>query len=151
MNKAYVTTEFAETWCQERGYDHWLSLDISDQKAMVLRASEMIDQRFEFIGQPLQMTQDRAWPRKNAFAKDGMPISGIPKAIDDVVMIVAVALIDSDESGENLLGYGRRIKQQKAGGVEVQFNTQANEIDIRLLQLLKPYLKTRSTRSIQRG
>lgn len=151
MAKAYLTNAAAAQWCRLRGHNIWSDLSARDADALLLRASEWIDQHFVFRGRPEDAFQDRAWPRIDAYHNDGHAFTGMPKEVIEAVMTLALAMIDGDDHAETLLGIGRRINQQKAGGIEIRYERQSSQPSSRVMRLLEPLTVSRQSRPLQRG
>lgn len=151
MAKAYLSRDAAAEWCEQRGQTAWLDLLEGEDEALLLRASEWIDQHVDFRGRPEDASQDRAWPRIDAYHDHGHAFLGIPKEVIEAVMSLALAMIDGDDHAETLLGLGRRINQQKAGGVEIRYEAQSSQHLTRVMRLLEPLTQPRQSRPLQRG
>lgn len=140
MPKAYATTAEADQWFNERHLTHWGQYSKTLRKAVLLRASEWIDNGFTFVGQPETPGQDRAWPRMNAFLDNGFAIAGVPDAVIEAVYILAEALLEDEQSAEETLGLGPRVLGQKVAGVEIRYDHDGSD-ETRIQRLLAPYLK----------
>ena len=151
MTSAYLLVREASNWCRDRGYDDWGELDSLEMGQLILRASEWIDQHFKFRGHPESPDQVRAWPRIDAYADDGHAFTGIPDQVIEAVMTLALAMMEGEDKAEEAIGFGRRIKQQKAGGIEVQYQDGQGNRQTRIMQLLAPLVVSRQKPFVYRG
>ena len=149
MTATYITQKAADEWAKAREISEWSDIETSTKNAYLLRAAEWIDRYYRFKGRRENTSQIRAWPRYDAF-NDGEAITGIPQAVKDASMILAIALIDGEEAAEKILGLGSKIKQQKAAGIEVQYDLgtyQPSHIDL----VLAPITQSKHVKQLRRG
>lgn len=146
----YASLAEANRWFEARRIESWTQYDEAGRTAALLRASEWIDRYFAFIGQPLDPSQIRAWPRVNASLPDGRAITGIPDAVLEAVYILAQAMLDDDETALAALGLGPQISQQKAGGVEIRY-AKAGKNSSRIERMLAPLVMPTHDRLIRRS
>ncbi len=149
MTATYITEEAADQWATAREISQWSEIEESTKTAYLLRAAEWIDRYYRFKGHPEDAAQIRAWPRHDAF-NDGIAITGIPQAVKDASMIIAIAFIDGEDAAEKAIGLGSKIKQQKAGGIEVQYDVgayQPSHIDL----VLAPITQSKHVKQLRRG
>ncbi len=149
MTATYITEAAADEWATAREITQWSEIETTTKSAYLLRAAEWIDRYYRFKGRPESTTQIRAWPRYDAF-NDGAAITGIPQVVKDASMIIAIAFIDGEEAAEKTLGLGSKVKQQKAGGIEVQYDVgayQPSHID----RMLAPVIEPKHLKQLRRG
>lgn len=77
---AYITIEFLRDFHGSRGRDLTANLDVDLQTAIV-RATDYLDQRFNFVGRRYSEDQTTSWPRLNARHFDGWYVCDIPDAV----------------------------------------------------------------------
>ena len=143
---AYIDPAAANAWCAARGISEFAEIDSDLQDKLLLRASEWIDASFRFRGSKQTTDQTRAWPRR-----DVAGVTGIPPAVIQVTIELAIVLADDAEAAEQALGIRPAIVQQKAGGVEVRFADGASEGQSRFYRLLQPYLYSPRQMRVERG
>lgn len=147
----YIDAAAANAWCAARGITSFAEIDALQQDKLLLRASEWIDARFRFRGTKQTATQVRAWPRAQVLDEAGEAITGIPQAVIQVTIELAILLAEDEEAAEQALGISPAIVQQKAGGVEVRFADGKGETHGRLYHLLQPYLYNPRQMRVERG
>ena len=147
----YIDAVAANAWCVARGITSFAEIDAGDQDKLLLRASEWIDARFRFRGTKQDTNQGRAWPRRHVVDEAGETITGIPQAVIQVTIELAILLAEDEEAAEQALGISPAIVQQKAGGVEVRFADRQGETHTRLYRLLQPYLYNPRQMRVERG
>jgi len=151
MTKAYASLAMADAWFLERAISAWQEAETEARKAALLRASEWIDNMFVFAGRPEDFTQPRAFPRINLFLPDGRAVEGVPEAVLEAVYTLALALLEDDEAGEAALGIGQRLQHQKAGGIELRFETGSRPWLTRIERLLHPFRRQPHDHQLRRG
>lgn len=115
---AYVSDTFVVDYHAARGKA--LTAGVELQQAIV-RATDYIDQRFNFIGRPQSIDQETAWPRYDAINLHGYDVVGIPLAVKKAVAEYAAIAVEQelnptpsrDESGRSLLS-----KSESVGPIE---------------------------------
>jgi hypothetical protein len=80
---AYVTVEFVNEYHKDRGNDAW-GVALGKQ-ALIIRASDHLDERFKYVGERLQVRQSTEWPRQNAYDIDDDYVEGIPQEVKEAV------------------------------------------------------------------
>jgi hypothetical protein len=148
---SYISIQDAIVWFRQRDDDSWPDLSPEAQAAYLLKASEWIDRYFTFRGRKQDHLQQRSWPRDDAYRDDGSALTGLPRELLDAVLMLAPIFAESDEAAEASLGIGRRIKQQKIGGVEVVFDKASGRELTRIQRLLMPLLIPRHQQSVRRS
>ena len=147
----YIDATAAHAWCAARGITGFAAIDADKQDKLLLRASEWIDARFRFRGTKQNANQVRAWPRAHVLDEAGEAITGIPQAVIQVTIELAILLAEDEEVAEQALAISPAIVQQKAGGVEVRFADGKGETHSRLCVLLQPYLHNPRQMRVERG
>ena len=151
MPTLYITPDEAEVWFQERGYDQWALLDEDSMEAALINACEWIDRLHHFRGMVEDLTQTRAWPRRDAFRDDGRAILGIPQEVKDAVLILAVSFAESDEEAEKMMGLTAAIQKEKVGSVEVQYSAARGQLRNKVTRILAPVLAPPMQGQVRRG
>lgn len=72
----------------DRGRASSLSATDEDKRKALEHASAFID-TLPFYGKKLHSQQELAWPRSGVFGKDGAPVAGVPREIEEATYIVA--------------------------------------------------------------
>jgi len=80
---AYVTVAEFRDHCATRGYDLTGRTD-ADCEVAIVRATDFLDARFEFVGRKTNRPQATAWPREMAYDVDGRQENGIPSIVKKV-------------------------------------------------------------------
>ncbi len=151
MPTLYVTPEEADDWCNQRGYLEWLELDIDTKNACLINASEWVDRLHHFRGLPEDNTQTCAWPRRDAFRDDGRAILGVPPEVKDAVQILAMNFAEGEQAAEELLGTTSRITSEKAGSIQVQYETLPPRNRSKITRILTPVLAPQMQGQLRRG
>ena len=78
---SYVTVSFADDYFSARGSDTWSALDDAAKERALVRATDFIDNMFEWNGRRLTESQPLRFPRKGIFDYEGAEVTGIPGAL----------------------------------------------------------------------
>ena len=80
---AYITVEEFKTYHTDRG-NAFSSFTDERIASAVIRATDYLDQRFNFVGKRLQgRNQSTEWPRYDAWDRDDYAINGIPPEVKE--------------------------------------------------------------------
>lgn len=79
---SYASIEFADEFHIDRNNVAWLQLSTMEKQAALIRASDYIDQRFDFIGYKQRREQGLDWPRYEAYDQNEFLLPDVP---DDVL------------------------------------------------------------------
>jgi hypothetical protein len=109
---AYIDLAFFKAYHADRGTDVTTYADPQIQFAIV-RASQYLDLRFEYIGERSNSAQELEWPRQFAFNDRGDTISGLPTAVKQATAEYSfralLASLMADPSAID--GTGRSVKK----------------------------------------
>ena len=105
---AYVLRDWVIDYHAQRGKAVASNEDLD---TAIIRATDYVDQRFNFIGHPVNLDQTTAWPRCEAVNEHGYLIINIPLAVRRAVAEYAVIALDAelnptperDESGRSVI------------------------------------------------
>jgi len=138
---SYASVAMADQYFLDRGVTAWASIAEAQKKAVLVQATDYIDQRYgaRFIGARATDTQALEWPREYAgnYADDVVPTplqracaeyalraNGNPLAPDPKIDAAGVPMVTT---------------MQKAGPVEQRFATAAGSSNSASPVLLRPY------------
>jgi hypothetical protein len=79
---AYVTVAFFDAYHGDRGSDV-SALSTTEKEQAIVRATDYLDLRWQFIGERLTLQQTTAWPRRGAEDRDGFFRFDIPIEIQE--------------------------------------------------------------------
>ena len=139
---AYLSLTDANSYCAARQITHWPSSSAAQRQAALLTASDWVDHLFRFRGERLVSTQKRAWPRRGAGGPFAEAPETLPPAIIQVVMELALALLESEAEAARYLGLSGAITRERVGDVSISYDSQRPARQSRALRLLAPYLDT---------
>lgn len=94
---SYITRAFFQSYHDARANDY-SAYDEAAQDAAIVRATDYLDQRFNFIGERLNIDQETQWPRLNGYDRDDNYVDGIPlevkKATAEYALIAAAQALN---------------------------------------------------------
>lgn len=92
---AYIDEAFLVAYHADRGLD--LSANsTTDLEAAIVRATDYLDQRFTFVGEPIYGDYTTLWPRVNAYDIHNDLVSGIPIQIKRACAEYAVIALSAE-------------------------------------------------------
>lgn len=92
---AYITVQQFKDYHADRGADT-SAFDDEAIEAAIVRATDYLDQRFNFVGKRLQgRNQTTEWPRYDAWDRDDHPINGIPGEVKEATAEYALRALSA--------------------------------------------------------
>lgn len=90
---SYVTLEFADGYFSSRGLSAWDGLDAEVKEQSLVRATDFIDNVFQWLGKRRSESQPLRFPRSGLRDYEGAEVTGIPvglmQAVCDAALIVS--------------------------------------------------------------
>ncbi len=77
---AYIDVAFHRAYWLDRGVDLSAIAD-ADLQVDIVKGTQYLDLRFEYVGERLSSTQDTEWPRQFAYNDRGDTVVGLPLAV----------------------------------------------------------------------
>lgn len=93
---AYILQAFADSYFSERGNAVWQTLTTLVKEQSIIKATDYIDSRFAYKGNPLLDTQSTQFPRKNLFDRYGIRVIGLPTNLKKACCEYAVRASQGD-------------------------------------------------------
>lgn len=87
---SYVSVTFADNYFSARGVSAWEGLDSAKKEQALVRATDFIDNMFQWYGKKLTVSQGLRFPRVKLFDYEGQEIAGIPVVLKQAVCDAAV-------------------------------------------------------------
>lgn len=87
---SYVSVVFADDYFSSRGVTEWTSLTNDAKEQALIRATDYIDNIFQWCGKQVSSEQSLRFPRVNLKDYEGNEITGIPNRLKQAVCDVAV-------------------------------------------------------------
>ena len=112
---SYTDIEFADEFHDLRGNAAWTGATGPQKEAALVKATDYIDQKYEFLGQPAHETQALAWPR----IVDRID-HGVPAKIKQATAQLALEAL-SAELNPNSPAAGQVKRVRIEGAVEKEF------------------------------
>jgi len=151
ISDAYASLDMANKWCLARDYSEWADAPEASRQAVLIRASDWLDQLFSFKGEKSNRQQLRSWPRRNVVI-DGFVIDEVtPQAIIDASIELALAMLSSAGEAETLLGISGAVSQERIGSLSIMYDRQQSQAKSRLELLLRPYLRSNNQMQVARS
>ena len=110
-SNSYITVAEADSILDDRLYTTgWGSAEADDRARAVLWSTRILDEQFEWCGQPVAEDQPLAWPRRWITDRQGAPVEGIPGEVKTAAALLALALVTSNRVDEAQSG-GQAIRE----------------------------------------
>lgn len=117
---AYVSIAAADAYHADRGNTGWDTAGVKEKQQAIVRATDYLDETFDWQGRRLTETQALDWPRDAAFLLDGTEVDpdSVPPRLERACSEIALAALcrdvdpDSDEVGAT-------SQTKSAGGISI--------------------------------
>lgn len=107
---AYIAEAFFREYHEDRGTDT-TDYDQSAVEAAIIKATQYLDVRFEYVGRRIVSDQSTEWPRNSAWNSRGDLVTGIPLRVKQATAEYALrALTSSLLADPDRDGTGRAVK-----------------------------------------
>lgn len=104
-SNSYVSVVFADDYFSARGVSEWVTLTTEKKEQALIRATDFIDNVFQWCGKKATVEQALRFPRVNIRDYEGNVITGVPTCLKQAVCDVALVTADGKElfevAGEN--------------------------------------------------
>ena len=126
---AYVSVGVFRTYHSDRGTDSSAYSDAQVEVA-IIKATQYLDLRFEYVGQRSLSNQDLEWPRQFAYSDRGDHVTGLPTAVVQATAEYANRALTTNLLADpvSLDGSGRSVKklEQTVGPITEKFEFELN-------------------------
>jgi len=122
----YLSVADADTYWANRNNSTWSNASTADKEKALREATQYIDGAFEFIGELADLDQKLAWPRVDAYVREGnfkdklYDNTEIPGFVQDATAELALEALDSRLRPAQ--DRGGAIKREKVDVVEVEYS-----------------------------
>lgn len=96
-SNSYVSVVSADDYFSARNVSEWESLAESSKESALIRATDYIDNIFQWHGKKLVPNQSLRFPRQNLVDYEGNKISGIPNCLKQAVCDAALVISQGTE------------------------------------------------------
>lgn len=94
---SYVDIEYADAYFSARNITQWAEKTDEEKEVLLIKATDYIDNVFEWYGKKEFTEQSLRFPRKNLYDYEGEQIKGIPKSLKDAVCETINVLLSDTE------------------------------------------------------
>ena len=118
---AYISVDELKAYHADRGNDLSGKTDPDLEKAIV-RATDYLDHRFNFVGKRLTLDQPTQWPRSSAYDRDRYIVNGVPKAVKEAtaeyaLRALTLAALNPDPTADET-GRAVQAKSSEVGSIK---------------------------------
>lgn len=89
---SFVDIAYSDDYFSARGVTSWETLTLSEKEILLVKATDYIDNVFDWLGKKSTPEQSLNFPRIELYTKDGYAVDGIPKQLKDCVCECALIL-----------------------------------------------------------
>lgn len=125
-------------------------LDDQQLDGLLLRASEMIDAACLFAGAKSQSHQIRAWPRHDVRDEAGRDVRGVPQAVRDLTIALALMIGDDEKEAYRMVGLAQGISQERIGDIQLRYRNEPHHLPP-FLRPLRAYMAANKPITITRS
>lgn len=94
---SYVSVVYGDDYFSIRGLASWSALETSKKEILLIKATDYVDNAFQWRGSKLTKEQSLQFPRKNLIDDNGFEVEGIPVALMNAVCECASILMGGEE------------------------------------------------------
>ena len=146
---AYLAVSQARDFCLVRGLDD-SAFDDTQFAALLLRASELLDQICTWRGTKKQSAQARDWPRHDVRDGEGALIQGVPHEVISVTISLALQLGTDEREAHRNCGLADGVIQERVGDIQVRYTSDKYQLPP-ILRQLWPLLRASQAIEITRA
>ena len=96
-SNSYVSLDFADEYFFSRGYSEWENLEEKNKEQLLVKATDYIDNIYQWLGSKKTSTQSLRFPRVNLTDYEGIEIVDIPLSLKYSVCDVAFECLKGTE------------------------------------------------------
>lgn len=96
-SNSYVSVDFADNYFSDRNVSEWGELEETAKESALIRATDYIDNIFQWYGKKLNPNQSLRFPRSNLVDYEGNEINGIPNCLKQVVCDASLVVSQGTE------------------------------------------------------
>lgn len=125
-SNSYVSVVFADDYFTSRGNSDWLLLDETEKEVLLIKATDYIDNIFEWNGFKMGQNQALRFPRRELVDYEGITIQGIPNCLQQAVCDCAELLRNGNELFQTANVNGN-VTYEKIGDLAFRYATKETE------------------------
>lgn len=91
-SNSYVSVVFADDYFSVRNISEWEKLEETAKESALIRATDYVDNIFQWYGKKLNYEQSLRFPRSNLVDYEGNAIKGIPNCLKQAVCDAALVI-----------------------------------------------------------
>lgn len=96
-SNSYVSVVFADDYFSSRGITEWATLTAQVKEQALIRATDYIDNVFQWYGKKLKSEQSLRFPRVNLKDYEGNDVTGIPTCLKQAVCDASLLTANGSE------------------------------------------------------
>lgn len=120
---SYISAADANTYLADRGSasSEWNSASTAAREALLIRATQYIDESYDWIGYLVETTQPLNWPRLDAYDSDWRDYNRtIPDNLKNAVAEMANWIAANGDPQPNI-ARSNYTKREKVGSIEIEY------------------------------
>lgn len=119
-SNSYVDVEFADNYFSTHGNDNWQELEDTQKEIYLIKATDYIDNAFDWKGIKSTQNQCLKFPRKDLIDNDGYSVLGIPLELKNAVC-ECVLLIQSGKELYKTENENGKISSEHIGDLSFSY------------------------------
>lgn len=125
---SYVSLEYADDYFLSRNETSWESLKDVEKMAALVKATDYVDNIFDWNGVRKSPEQTLNFPRKGLRSKDGYLIEGIPNNIKQAVCEAVLVLVNGSQLYQSQSENGR-VTSETIGQISFSYDVSSLKED----------------------
>lgn len=125
-SNSYVSVDFADDYFSARGVSGWETLEEEAKEQALIKATDYIDNVFQWHGKKASSEQALRFPRNNLYDYEGNEITGIPVNLMQAVCDAAVLVSEGTELFQTQEANGN-VVSEKIGELSFTYQKSTSE------------------------
>jgi len=139
-SNSYCNLDFADNYFSTRGITTWSDLEEEQKEVCLIKATDFIDNSFDWNGIKNTYEQALKFPRKNLINNDGYEVKGIPTELKEAVCECALKVSQQVELYQTEESNGA-VTSEKIGELSFSYDTSKKAKDKTLYDVINLRLR----------
>ena len=139
-SNSYCSIEYSDDYFTSHGVSKWESLEESEKEVLLVKATDFIDNVYDWNGIKSTAEQALNFPRTDLFTKDGYEVEGIPKQLKDAVCEAVNLLMNETELFQSASENGA-VTSEHIGNLSFTYDVSQKVKDSTLFEVINARLR----------
>jgi len=139
-SNSYVSVTFADNYFSSRGFSSWEELEDEDKEILLIKATDFIDNIFQWNGKKKTYEQALNFPRENLIDNNGYVITDIPVNLKQAVCEAVEVLVNGSSLFQSASENGA-VTSEKIGELSFTYDVSQKVKDTTLYDSINTRLR----------